>query len=184
MSSPHTLTRISKFLSLVLRHEPAKAGLTLDTAGWVEVDALLRGCAEAGRPFSRQDLERVVAENDKKRFAFSEDGRRIRANQGHSVEVELAYTATPPPELLYHGTADRFIDSIQREGLRKAQRHHVHLSADRRVAIEVGRRHGRPVVLVVAAGAMHRTGHTFFISANGVWLTDHVPPAFLKADLE
>jgi putative RNA 2'-phosphotransferase len=177
-------TRISKFLSLVLRHEPAKAGITLDSAGWVDVATLLQGCAQAGVHFTRVELEAVVAENDKQRFAFNEDRSRIRANQGHSVEVELAYTPTTPPDSLFHGTTDRFLESIRTTGLRKAERHHVHLSADRTVAIEVGRRHGRPVVLQVAAEAMHRAGHTFFQSANGVWLTDHVPPAFLTVGTE
>lgn len=172
-------TRISKFLSLVLRHEPARAGLTLDSAGWVEVDALLRGCAKAGKPLTHAKLKEIVAESDKQRFAFSEDGTCIRANQGHSVAVELEYAPVTPPEQLYHGTADRFLESIKATGLRKAQRHHVHLSAELKTAIDVGRRHGRPVVFIVAAGAMHRAGHLFFQSANGVWLTDHVPAEFL-----
>lgn len=173
-------TRISKFLSLVLRHEPEKAGLTLDSAGWVAVDDLLRGLASTGHRITRDELEVVVAQNDKKRFAFSEDGTRIRASQGHSVEVELDYAAATPPEGLFHGTADRFLDSILACGLMKAQRHHVHLSAERATAVKVGGRHGRPVILQVNAGAMHRAGHAFFRSANGVWLTDHVPVQFLS----
>jgi putative RNA 2'-phosphotransferase len=173
--------RVSKFLSLVLRHEPAKAGLALDSAGWVDVDAVLRGCASAGVPLTRAELETIVAESDKQRFAFNDDRTRIRANQGHSVEVELAYAPMPPPDVLYHGTADRFLGSIQAQGLVKAQRHHVHLSADRAVALSVGGRHGRPVVLVVAAGAMHCAGLAFFHSANGVWLTEHVPAKYLSA---
>jgi putative RNA 2'-phosphotransferase len=175
-------TRISKFLSLVLRHEPARAGLTLDSAGWVDVDDLLRGCAKAGKPLTRDQLETIVAESDKQRFALSEDRKRIRANQGHSVAVELEYVPRTPPEHLYHGTADRFLDSIKASGLRKAQRHHVHLSDKLKTAIEVGRCHGRPAVFVVAAGAMHRAGHAFFLSANGVWLTDHVPAEFLTVE--
>jgi putative RNA 2'-phosphotransferase len=174
--------RISKFLSLVLRHEPAKAGLALDAAGWVEVDELLRGCASAGVAFSREELKQVVAQNDKQRFAFSEDRRRIRANQGHSVEVALDYAPAAPPDVLFHGTADRFLASIRAQGLVKAQRHHVHLSADRAVAVEVGKRHGRPVVICVAAVAMHGAGHAFFRSANGVWLTDRVPAQFLSIE--
>lgn len=172
-------TRISKFLSLVLRHEPARAGLTLDSAGWVEVDDLLQGCAKAGHSLTRDQLAAIVAQSDKQRFAFSEDGRRIRANQGHSVAIELEYKSVVPPDVLYHGTADRFLASIQTSGLRKAARHHVHLSSELKTAVEVGRRHGRPVVLAVAAGAMHRAGHAFYVSANGVWLTDSVPPEFL-----
>jgi putative RNA 2'-phosphotransferase len=178
MASNHV--RISKFLSLVLRHEPAKAGITLDSAGWVDVDALLRGCATAGVHCTREELERIVAESEKQRFALSPDRRRIRANQGHSVEVDLNYARAVPPEVLFHGTADRFLESIKSKGLIKAQRHHVHLSADRAVAIEVGRRHGKPVVIGVAAGAMHRAGYEFFLSANGVWLVDHVPAEFLS----
>lgn len=180
MSASHT--RISKFLSLVLRHEPAKAGLTLDSAGWVSVDDLLRGCAAAGVACTREELEAVVAQNDKQRFAFSPDRRRIRASQGHSVKVDLDYTPTVPPEVLFHGTADRFAASIQTEGLVKGQRTHVHLSAQRDTAVEVGRRHGRPVVFQVAAGTMHRAGHLFFLSANGVWLAGHVPAEFLSRD--
>lgn len=174
--------RISKFLSLILRHEPVRAGLTLDAAGWVDVDALMRGCAAAGFAFTRAELEAIVAGSDKQRFAFNADRTRIRANQGHSVEVQLDYAAVPPPEVLYHGTAERFLNSIRAQGLRKAQRHHVHLSADRAVALEVGRRHGQPVVLVIAAGTMHRAGHVFFRSANGVWLTEHVPTTFLSVE--
>jgi putative RNA 2'-phosphotransferase len=180
MSANHV--RISKFLSLVLRHEPAKAGLTLDSAGWVEVDAVLRGCAAADVRLTRAELDAVVAQSEKQRFAFNEDRTRIRANQGHSVEVQLDYEAVPPPDVLYHGTADRFLASIRAAGLRKGERHHVHLSADRKIAIEVGRRHGRPVVLTIAAGAMHRAGHAFFRSANGVWLTEHVPAEFLSGE--
>lgn len=178
MSSHHV--RVSKFLSLVLRHEPAKAGLVLDSAGWVDVDALLRGCAAAGVPVTREELNQVVAENDKQRFAFSPDQKRIRANQGHSVAVELDLAPSVPPALLYHGTADRFLDSIKAKGLRKAQRTHVHLSAERATATEVGRRHGRPVVIAVAAAKMHQAGHKFFQSANGVWLTDEVPVEYMS----
>ncbi len=173
-------TRTSKFLSLVLRHEPSKAGITLDSNGWVGVDELLAGCAAAGVTITRDDLATIVAQSEKKRFAFSEDGRRIRANQGHSVEIDLALAPVPPPELLFHGTADRFLASIRLNGLSKQQRHHVHLSAARETAVEVGRRHGRPIVLQVAAGEMAKQGHTFFCSANGVWLTDSVPPQFLS----
>ena len=171
--------RISKFLSLVLRHEPARAGITLDAAGWVAVDELLRGCAKAGRPVTRTQLEAVVRDNDKQRFALSPDGSRIRANQGHSVEVELDYAPQTPPEILYHGTATRFLASIRAQGLVKGERHHVHLSADLETARKVGARHGKVVVLEVAAGVMARAGGVFFRSANGVWLTGHVPPEHL-----
>jgi putative RNA 2'-phosphotransferase len=171
--------RSSKFLSLVLRHEPARAGLTLDAAGWVTVDALLAGCAAAGRPLTREQLDTLVRESDKQRFAFSPDRQRIRANQGHSVEVELDYAAQTPPEFLYHGTATRFLPSIRTQGLLKGERHHVHLSADVETAIKVGQRHGKPAVLQIAAGAMSAAGHAFFRSANGVWLTERVPTSYL-----
>jgi len=178
--TPSQTTSASKFLSLVLRHEPAAAHVTLDSAGWVEVEALLAGYAMAGKAISRSDLEHVVLTNAKKRFEFSQDGLRIRASQGHSVEVELEYTAQTPPERLYHGTATRFLDSIRDQGLLKMQRHHVHLSAETKVTLEVGARHGKPVLLTILAGEMHAAGHVFFRSTNGVWLVDHVPPNFLQ----
>jgi putative RNA 2'-phosphotransferase len=173
------LVRVSKFLSLVLRHEPEEIGLTLDARGWADVDELIRLANAAGRRLDRPLLERVVAENDKKRFAFSDDGRRIRASQGHSVVVDLDLPPTSPPEFLYHGTATRFLDSIRATGLRPGSRQHVHLSADEAAATTVGRRHGVPVVLVVRAGEMAAAGHPFYRSANGVWLTERVPPEFL-----
>ena len=178
--SPAQTTTASKFLSLVLRHEPSAAHVTLDSAGWVEVGALLAGCAKAGRALTRDDLEHVVVTNAKKRFEFSADGTRIRASQGHSVEVELEYAPQTPPEVLYHGTATRFIDAIRAQGLLKMQRHHVHLSAETRITLEVGARHGKPVLLTIQAGEIHRAGHVFYRSTNGVWLVEHVPPSFLR----
>ena len=172
-------THVSKFLSLVLRHEPAQIGITLDAAGWVAVRELLEAMAAHRFPVSRDELEEVVRTSEKKRFAFSDDGLRIRASQGHSVEVELGYEPATPPNLLYHGTVDRFLDSIRRSGLLKGQRHHVHLSADRETAEKVGRRRGRPVVLVVRAGEMHHENLAFFRSDNGVWLTEQVPVRYL-----
>ena len=177
MADPHR--QKSKFLSLVLRHEPQRAGITLDEAGWVAVDELLEGCRRAGTPVTHEELREIVRASDKQRFALSDDGTRIRANQGHSVQVELGLEPVEPPEVLYHGTADRFLESIRREGLQKQGRHHVHLSQTIDGASAVGRRHGRLVVLEGRAGAMHREGMPFFRSANGVWLTDHVPPRFL-----
>ena len=170
----------SRFLSLVLRHRPEAAGVTLDEAGWTDVAELLAGCASAGRPMTRATLERVVETNDKKRFEFSEDGSRIRASQGHSVPVELQYEARTPPELLHHGTAARFLPAIRRDGLRPMQRHHVHLSPDPETAAKVGARHGKLVLLTVRAGDLHRAGHAFHLSTNGVWLVDHVPPGFIE----
>ncbi len=173
------LVHVSKFLSFVLRHKPEEIGLTLDANGWAEVDELIRLSHQHGQRFTRHLLEQVVAENDKKRFAFSEDGLRIRASQGHSVEVDLALAPAHPPEFLYHGTAARFVDSIRREGLHSAGRQHVHLSPDRGTATKVGQRHGKPVVLVVRASEMAGNGFAFFLSANGVWLTDRVPAEFI-----
>ncbi|MGY0492905.1 RNA 2'-phosphotransferase [Streptomyces sp. WG-D5] len=170
--------RVSKYLSKHLRHQPERIGLTLDEAGWVEIDALLDAARAHGFPIGRAELERVVAENDKRRFAV--DGSRIRASQGHSVEIDLGLPEAEPPAYLYHGTVARFLDAIRHEGLKPMNRHDVHLSADRETATRVGARRGRPVVLPVDAGAMHRAGHTFRISANGVWLTAAVPPRYLR----
>lgn len=173
------MVRLSKFLSLVLRHKPEEIGLTLDENGWADVDELIRLAGKKGRPLTRPLLDRIVAENDKKRFAYSEDGRRIRASQGHSIEVDLALPPSEPPEKLYHGTASRFIDSIRAEGLHSGSRRHVHLSLDAATATKVGSRHGKPVILVVHSGEMFAAGFTFFVSANGVWLTERVPVAFI-----
>jgi putative RNA 2'-phosphotransferase len=170
------LVPVSKFLSKVLRHAPESVGLRLDEAGWAEVGDLLDAAERAGVPIDRATLERVVAENDKRRFAFSEDGRRIRASQGHSVDVDLGLEAKEPPEVLFHGTAAASLDAIRREGLRPGRRTHVHLSVDEATAVAVGSRHGAPVVLRVAAGRLHREGRRFYRSDNGVWLTDTVPP--------
>jgi putative RNA 2'-phosphotransferase len=170
------LVRTSKFISKVLRHAPESVGLRLDEAGWVDVDDLLTAAAGAGVALDRPMLERVVAENDKQRFALSADGRRIRASQGHSVPVELGLEPRTPPDVLYHGTADRNLDSIRAQGLLPGRRTHVHLSVDEETAVKVGSRHGRPVVLRVRSGEMHRAGHLFYRSDNGVWLTAAVPP--------
>jgi putative RNA 2'-phosphotransferase len=177
---PNRTIKISKFLSLVLRHKPETVGLTLDPAGWVSVMELLQACAQHNIPLSLEELQVVVATNDKQRFAFSEDGRRIRASQGHSVEVELGYQAAEPPEFLYHGTVERFLPSIRTKGLLKGQRHHVHLSPDVATAAKVGSRRGQPVILRVSSGQMYQDRYAFYQSANGVWLTDHVPPQYVE----
>lgn len=179
-AAPDPLRRLSKFLSLILRHQPQTIGLTLDAAGWADVDELLQRLNQHGHPTDRAQLEAVVAQSDKQRFALSPDGQSIRANQGHSVPVELGYTPQTPPELLYHGTATRHLEAIRAEGLRRGERHHVHLSPDADTARRVGQRHGSPVVLTVRAGDLHRQGHPFFVSDNGVWLTESVPPGFLQ----
>jgi putative RNA 2'-phosphotransferase len=173
-------TRISKFLSKHLRHEPDAIGVTLEPGGWVAVDALLDGCRRAGWSVSREDLDEVVITNAKQRFAFDETGTRIRANQGHSVEIDLQLEPATPPDVLFHGTTDRILPVILTDGLKKMGRHHVHLSADVATAVAVGTRHGKPVVLTLDAAGMARAGHVFYVSANGVWLTDHVPRPFLQ----
>ncbi|MER6995299.1 RNA 2'-phosphotransferase [Streptomyces sp. NPDC000410] len=170
--------KVSKYLSKHLRHQPERIGITLDPNGWVAIDELIRAAAAHGFRFTRTELDHVVAVNDKRRFSV--EGDRIRASQGHTVEVDLGLPVAEPPEHLYHGTVARSLDAIRAEGLRPMARHHVHLSPDRETATRVGARRGRPVVLSVHAGAMHRAGHVFHISANGVWLTDAVPPRFLR----
>ncbi|MFF4549564.1 RNA 2'-phosphotransferase [Streptomyces sp. NPDC001435] len=170
--------KVSKYLSKHLRHQPERIGLTLDEGGWVEIDTLIAAAAAHGFRFSRAELDHVVAANDKKRFAV--EGTRIRASQGHSIEVDLGLPPATPPPYLYHGTVARNLESIRAAGLRPMNRHDVHLSADRETATRVGARRGRPVVLTVDAAAMHRAGHVFHISANGVWLTKAVPPEYLR----
>ncbi len=173
------LVTTSKLLSYVLRHRPDRIGLALDTKGWAGVEDLLAQLAAHGHPLDRALLERVVAGNDKQRFAFSEDGTRIRASQGHSVQVDLALAPAVPPPVLYDGTASRFLKSILAEGLHAAARHHVHLSADVETAKRVGTRHGFPAVLRVDAAHMHADGMVFYRSDNGVWLTHAVLPRYL-----
>jgi putative RNA 2'-phosphotransferase len=171
--------KISKYLARHLRHRPEDIGISLDEHGWVEVDELLSATARHGFPITRDELEHVVAANDKQRYAFDETGRRIRASQGHSVEVDLDLPVRPPPPYLYHGTVARFVAGIRRDGLRRMNRHAVHLSPDRETAQRVGSRRGRPVILVIDAGRMAADGHEFRLSANGVWLVDAVPPEYL-----
>ena len=174
------LIKTSKFLSYVLRHKPEAIGLELDTQGWVEVDTLIEAAQQHGTPLDLALIQAVVASNDKQRFAWSEDGQRIRANQGHSIKVDLGLAAQEPPELLFHGTASRFMQQIQRQGLRPSGRHHVHLSADQETAFKVGTRHGMPVVLRIAAGQMFADGCVFYLSENGIWLTDQVAPQYFS----
>jgi putative RNA 2'-phosphotransferase len=175
--------RASKFLSLVLRHRPEAIGISLDEAGWTPVAELLSAAARHGQPLTRALLERVVADNDKRRFAFSDDGKHIRAHQGQRVPVRLELEALAQPDRLYHGTVARFLPSIRKQGLLRRKRHHVHLSPDRKTATAVGGRRGKAVILVVDAAALHRDGSLFFRSENGVWLTDAVPPAYIVEGL-
>jgi putative RNA 2'-phosphotransferase len=177
------LERLSKFLSFVLRHRPQAIGLTLSSDGWVKVELLLEACARHGTALERPTLERLVRDSDKQRFALSPDGLSIRASQGHSVDVELGYEASTPPDVLYHGTVARFLPAIRAQGLQKGQRHHVHLSADKNVAAAVGSRRGKALLLEIDAAAMLREGYEFFRSANGVWLTLQVPARFLRESL-
>ncbi|MEW4566253.1 RNA 2'-phosphotransferase [Tautonia sp. JC769] len=172
--------RVSKFLSLVLRHAPGSIGLTLDEGGWASVEELIACAGRHGTRLDRELIVEVVASNDKQRFRLSDDGLRIRASQGHSIAVDLGLEPVTPPEVLYHGTARRFLEAILREGLRPSGRQHVHLSGDEETAVAVGRRHGSPVVLRVAAGRMAADGLVFYRSDNGVWLTDRVPSAYLE----
>nr|WP_131739915.1 RNA 2'-phosphotransferase [Actinomadura roseirufa] len=170
--------KISKYLAKHLRHRPERIGLTLDAAGWADVDALLAAAARHGFALTRDELEHVVAVNDKRRYAL--EGDRIRALQGHTVPVELGLPVTPPPDLLYHGTPAGAVETILREGLRPMGRHAVHLSADAETARRVGARRGEPVVLTVDAARMAADGHQFRVSANGVWLAGSVPARYLR----
>ncbi|MFE1584476.1 RNA 2'-phosphotransferase [Streptomyces sp. NPDC058737] len=170
--------KVSKYLSKHLRHQPERIGLPLDEGGWVEIDTLIAAAAAHGFRVTRDELNHVVATNDKRRFAV--DGTRIRASQGHSIDVDLGLPSATPPPYLFHGTVARHLEAIRTEGLRPMNRHDVHLSPDRATATRAGARRGRPVVLSVDAAAMHRDGHVFHVSANGVWLTKAVPSRYLR----
>lgn len=174
------LKKKSKFLSWVLRHQPETIGIELDEAGWVEVDVLMAALTHHGRGMSRETLQTVVETNDKQRFSFNDDGTRIRANQGHSIEIELGYEPAVPPDLLYHGTPSQSVEAIRQGGLKKMKRHHVHLHLDIATSTAVGQRRGKPMLLVIKAGKMHRLGHDFFVTPNHVWLTDNVPAEFIR----
>lgn len=174
------VAKASRYLSWALRHRPEAIGLALDREGWADVDALIAAAAANGQVLDRALIERVVATSEKKRFAFSGDGARIRAVQGHSTAaVDIAFEPKEPPILLFHGTATRFVDSIRVQGLLAGARHYVHLSDNPRTARSVGERYGTPSVLAVSAGAMHESGIKFYQAENGVWLVDHVPPQYL-----
>jgi len=179
MTMDRRLVTVSKFLAKHLRHAPDALGLTLQPGGWVSVDDLLAASERAGFAIAYDELIECVETNDKQRFSFDDTGDLIRANQGHSVEVDLHLEEKQPPEILYHGTVERFLASIMAEGLKKGKRHHVHLSRDVDTARKVGARRGQPIILEVNAGKMHAEGLRFFLSVNGVWLTDSVPAAFL-----
>lgn len=172
-------TQKSKFLSYVLRHEPQSVGLQLDEQGWALVSELLDKCNQHGNSLSLAELRVIVEMSPKRRFAFSVDDSMIRASQGHSVGVDLGYPSEDPPEVLFHGTGSKWLPAIREQGLKRMARHHVHLSSDRETASVVGQRRGKPVIIEVAARAMARSGHEFYVSDNGVWLVDAVPPEYL-----
>jgi putative RNA 2'-phosphotransferase len=179
MSKQHAET--SKFLSYVLRHEPQTIGLTLDREGWADIAVLIAGAAQSGRALDEALIHAVVESSDKKRFAISEDGLRIRAVQGHSTDsVAITYAEKVPPEFLYHGTATRFLESIMREGLKPGTRQHAHLSEEVQTATAVGQRYGKPVVLKIETLRMYQQGFKFFQADNGVWLTCTVPTEYLS----
>ena len=175
-----SLASKSRFLSLVLRHDPGAIGLTLDGSGWADVSELLDKAASSGTPISRDELLEIVETNEKRRFDLDLVRERIRANQGHSIEVDLELPPTVPPEVLFHGTAEKNRDAILAQGIIRGARQHVHLSGDVETARAVGSRHGRPIVFRVASGEMYRAQFAFYLSKNGVWLTHEAPPQFLQ----
>lgn len=174
------LVKTSKFLSLILRHQPDKIGLKLDKEGWADLDDLIVRANAAGTELSAALIQEVVAGNDKQRFALSPDGKRIRASQGHSIQIDLGLEPQEPPTTLYHGTALRNLGSILRQGLKRQGRQYVHLSPDVATAKQVGQRHGKPVVVQIDAGLMQSNGFVFFQSENGVWLTEEVPAQYIR----
>lgn len=174
------IKNISKFLSLVLRHAPETIQLQLDKNGWANVDELIIKCHQFGKEFDFELLEEVVETNDKKRFAFNEDLTKIRANQGHSIDVDLNFKELQPIDFLYHGTVEKFIDLIKNEGIQKMSRQYVHLSKDKETAIKVGSRKGKPIILKIDAQKMFESGFKFYLSENNVWLTDEVPAKYIE----
>jgi len=182
MSAGNALKSTSIFLSLILRHKPEKIGITLDEHGWAEVDELIERMNRSGdrhQPLTRELLEEIVRTDGKQRYSFNGDHTLIRANQGHSIPVDVELQEAAPPAVLYHGTGEKSVASIDREGLLPMSRLYVHLSADRETAVKVGRRHGRPVIYTVDCAAMARDGYRFYMSVNRVWLTKEVPARYL-----
>ena len=173
------LTRTSRYISLILRHKPETIGIELDEHGWADVEELIRGVSRTHR-LDRELLEKIVAEDEKQRYSFNVDGTKIRANQGHSIPVDVELEQLAPPEFLWHGTGEKYVQSIEAQGLISKSRLYVHLSLDIETAKKVGARHGRPVVYRVAAGRMAEDGYGFYRSRNGVWLTKTVPVQYLE----
>ncbi len=174
------LNNISKQLSYILRHQPKSIGLSLNEQGWANVQELITKLQQQGTGIDLATLEIIVATNDKKRFAFNEDKTMIRASQGHSLEIELSYAPIQPPELLFHGTTYEAWQLIRTKGIMKMNRHHVHLTDNQSTAVQVGHRHGKPVVLTIKALLMYQHQFIFYQSENGVWLTDTVPPEYIE----
>ncbi len=171
--------RTSRYLCLILRHKPEVIGITLDEHGWADVEALIEGVSRT-HELDREILERIVDEDEKGRYSFNEDHTKIRANQGHSIPVDVELEELAPPEILFHGTGENYVDSIDRQGLIPKTRLYVHLSADYGTAVKVGQRHGKPVVYTVDSKRMQEDGYVFYCSVNGVWLTKEVPARYLK----
>lgn len=174
-----SLTDTSRYMSLILRHKPDVIGISLDEHGWANVEELISGIAKT-HPMDMAILEEIVRTDNKQRYSFNDDKTLIRANQGHSIPVDVELEQLEPPEILYHGTSEKFCASIEREGLLHKSRLYVHLSADTETAVKVGRRHGKPVVYIIKSGMMYADGFCFFKSVNGVWLTDHVPTKYME----
>lgn len=172
------LTRTSKYVSLLLRHKPEKAGIHLDQHGWAEVDELIKGVSKT-HMFNMEILEEIVRTDNKQRYSFNEDKTKIRANQGHSIPVDVELKEAKPPKQLWHGTGEKYVSAIDEQGLLHKNRLYVHLSTNEETAIKVGKRHGKPVLYTVNAEGMYQDGYKFFLSKNGVWLTDHVPVKYL-----
>ena len=173
-------TQLSRFLSLVLRHKPETIGMTLDQNGWADVDLLIEGISRSGRHFTWEILDEIVVTDEKQRYMFSPNKKKIRASQGHSIDVDLELKPAKPPEFLYHGTAVNSVEQIKREGLKPRKRQYVHLSIDIEMATCVGARHGQPIILTVLAQQMYEAGQQFYLSENNVWLTTHVEPRFFQ----
>ena len=174
-----SLNKTSRFISMILRHKPGVIGITLDEHGWADVSELIEGVNKV-HPLDMETLEEIVRTNEKQRFSFNEDKTKIRANQGHTIPVDVELEEKEPPEFLYHGTADKYVESIDCTGLEPRQRLYVHLSTDKEMAAKVGQRHGKPVVYRVNSGQMAKDGYRFYLSVNGVWLTKAVPVKYLE----
>lgn len=174
---------ISKFIAYILRHNPSAAGIELDEHGWADVNALIEGVCKAGRFLDMQMLAEIVETDNKHRFDFNDDRTKIRANQGHSIDVDVEMKVCPPPDILYHGTAEKYIESIKKNGILKKNRNYVHLSKDQETAIKVGSRHGKVVVLKIDARQMYTDGYVFLLSANGVWQTEQVPFKYVTEEI-